>query len=43
MFARFTAQAKGKYPIASIETMVAICREAEQVVDYTQVQALSFC
>jgi len=28
--------AKGKYPIASIETMVSICREAEQVVDYTQ-------
>uniref|UniRef100_A0A6U2G9T1 Pyruvate kinase n=1 Tax=Hemiselmis andersenii TaxID=464988 RepID=A0A6U2G9T1_HEMAN len=28
--------AKGKYPINAIETMVAICREAEQVVDYTQ-------
>lgn len=28
--------AKGKYPVNSIETMVAICREAEQVVDYTQ-------
>ena len=28
--------AKGKYPIQSIETMVAICREAEKVLDHTQ-------
>ena len=28
--------AKGKYPIQSIEMMVAICREAEKVVDHTQ-------
>ena len=28
--------AKGKYPIQSIEMMVAICREAEKVLDHTQ-------